>query len=87
MLFLYRKHLFVKTETFNINIKTMAKIVTLGEIMLRLSSPGQKRFVQSEFFDVVTAVARLTLLLAVLTMATTHTLCQSFQSMRLDNAQ
>ena len=48
MLFLYRKHLFVKTETFNINIKTMAKIVTLGEIMLRLSSPGQKRFVQIE---------------------------------------
>ena len=30
----------------------MAKVVTLGEIMLRLSSPGQKRFVQSEFFDV-----------------------------------
>jgi len=31
----------------------MARIVTFGEIMLRLSSPGQKRFVQSEFFDVV----------------------------------
>lgn len=31
----------------------MSKIVTLGEIMLRLSSPGQKRFVQSEYFDVV----------------------------------
>ena len=31
----------------------MAKVVTLGEIMLRLSSPGQKRFVQSEYFDVV----------------------------------
>ena len=31
----------------------MAKIVTLGEIMLRLSTPGQKRFVQSEVFDVV----------------------------------
>ncbi len=31
----------------------MAKIVTLGEIMLRLSTPGQKRFVQSETFDVV----------------------------------
>ena len=31
----------------------MAKIVTLGEIMLRLSTPGQKRFVQSESFDVV----------------------------------
>lgn len=31
----------------------MAKIVTMGEIMLRLSSPGQKRFVQSDSFDVV----------------------------------
>ncbi|PKK87936.1 MAG: 2-dehydro-3-deoxygluconokinase, partial [Tenericutes bacterium HGW-Tenericutes-7] len=31
----------------------MAKIVTLGEIMLRLSTPGQKRFVQSEKFDIV----------------------------------
>ncbi|WP_035357054.1 sugar kinase, partial [Acholeplasma granularum] len=31
----------------------MAKIVTLGEIMLRLSTPGVSRFVQSESFDVV----------------------------------
>jgi 2-dehydro-3-deoxygluconokinase len=31
----------------------MGKVVTLGEIMLRLSSPGQKRFVQSDSFDVV----------------------------------
>lgn len=31
----------------------MAKIITLGEIMLRLSTPGVKRFVQSESFDVV----------------------------------
>ena len=31
----------------------MAKVVTLGEIMLRLSSPGQKRFIQSDSFDVV----------------------------------
>ena len=31
----------------------MAKVVTLGEIMLRLSSPGQKRFIQSDYFDVV----------------------------------
>ena len=30
----------------------MAKIVTMGEIMLRLSTPGNSRFVQSEFFDV-----------------------------------
>ncbi|WP_422486135.1 PfkB family carbohydrate kinase [Gudongella sp. DL1XJH-153] len=31
----------------------MKKVVTLGEIMLRLSAPGFKRFVQSESFDVV----------------------------------
>lgn len=29
------------------------KIITLGEIMLRLSTPGQSRFVQSDSFDVV----------------------------------
>lgn len=29
------------------------KVVTLGEIMLRLSTPGYKRFIQSESFDVV----------------------------------
>ena len=31
----------------------MSKIVTLGEIMLRLSTPGNTRFVQSDSFDVV----------------------------------
>jgi 2-dehydro-3-deoxygluconokinase len=31
----------------------MAKIVTLGEIMLRLSTPLQRRIVQSDVFDVV----------------------------------
>ncbi len=30
----------------------MAKIVTLGEIMLRLSTPGYERFVQADSFDV-----------------------------------
>ena len=30
----------------------MAKIVTLGEIMLRLSTPGNTRFVQGDSFDV-----------------------------------
>ena len=28
------------------------KVVTLGEIMLRLSTPGYQRFVQSQQFDV-----------------------------------
>ena len=30
----------------------MAKVVTMGEIMLRLSSPGNSRFIQSDIFDV-----------------------------------
>ena len=30
----------------------MAKIVTLGEIMLRLSPPGYERFLQASSFDV-----------------------------------
>lgn len=30
----------------------MARIVTMGEIMLRLSSPGNCRFIQSDIFDV-----------------------------------
>ncbi len=30
----------------------MAKIVTMGELMLRLSTPGNSRFVQSDSFDV-----------------------------------
>lgn len=31
----------------------MAKIITMGEIMLRLSTPGQTRFIQTDSFDVV----------------------------------
>ena len=31
----------------------MAKVVTMGEIMLRLSTEGYSRFVQSDRFDVV----------------------------------
>lgn len=31
----------------------MSKIVTLGEIMLRLSPEGNKRFVQVDSFDVI----------------------------------
>lgn len=30
----------------------MAKVVTMGEIMLRLSTPGYQRFIQSDSFDV-----------------------------------
>ena len=30
----------------------MGKIITMGEIMLRLSTPGQSRFVQTDTFDI-----------------------------------
>ena len=31
----------------------MAKIVTMGEIMLRLSTPNNEKFIQADEFDVV----------------------------------
>ena len=31
----------------------MAKIITLGEIMLRLSPEGQDRFIQSDHFRII----------------------------------
>ena len=30
----------------------MAKVVTLGEVMLRLSPPGNERFMQATSFDI-----------------------------------
>ena len=30
----------------------MAKIVTMGEIMLRLSTPGNEKFIQADEFDI-----------------------------------
>ena len=30
----------------------MAKVVTMGEIMLRLSTPGNEKFIQADEFDV-----------------------------------
>lgn len=30
----------------------MAKVITLGEIMMRLSPPGYERFVQAQSFDI-----------------------------------
>ena len=38
----------------------MAKIVTLGEIMLRLSPQGNDRFIQSESFRITLVVVKLT---------------------------
>lgn len=40
-------HLIIKVK-----ILKMAKIVTMGEIMLRLSTPGNSRFLQADSFDV-----------------------------------
>ena len=34
-----------------INLKTMPKVITFGEIMLRLSTPGYLRFSQAKQFE------------------------------------
>lgn len=51
----YRGHLLPQRQgLFQIlSCHNTMKIVTLGEIMLRLSTPGNTRFVQSDSFDVV----------------------------------
>lgn len=43
----------VKRIIISKRIKDMAKIVTLGEIMLRLSPEGNKRFIQVDSFDAI----------------------------------
>ena len=37
----------------NLTIKNTKKVVTMGEIMLRLSTPANKRFVQAKQFDII----------------------------------
>ena len=36
----------------------MAKVITMGEIMLRLSTPGHEKFIQADEFDVSMAAAK-----------------------------
>ena len=55
-IFAYQKNklcgLTVKTKANNNQNTGMGKIITMGEIMLRLSTPGQSRFVQTDTFDI-----------------------------------
>ena len=56
-LFLYVKKdklcgLTAKIKTDNNQNYKYGKIITMGEIMLRLSTPGQSRFVQTDTFDI-----------------------------------
>lgn len=55
-IFVYQKNklcgLTVKTKANNNQNTGMGKIITMGEIMLRLSTPGQSRFVQTDTFDI-----------------------------------
>ena len=56
----------------------MAKIVTLGEIMLRLSPQGNDRFIQSESFRIIPGGGEANVAII---------LYQSCRSMRLDRLQ
>ena len=42
-----------KIKTKKLKLSNMAKIVTLGEIMLRLSPEGNDRFIQSESLRII----------------------------------
>mgnify|MGYP003404632877 CR=1 FL=1 len=61
------------------------KIVTLGEIMLRLSTLGNTRFVQSDVFDVVYGGGEANVAVSWQTTATKLILYQNYPNTRLGN--
>ena len=64
----------------------MAKIVTLGEIMLRLSPEGNDRFIQSDSFRIIPGGGEANVAVVWLTMVTRHISylsCLSTRSVRL----
>ncbi len=61
------------------------KVVTLGEIMLRLSTPDFKRFVQSDSFDVTYGGGEANVAAAICTMARTALLLRRFQTILFVN--
>ncbi len=61
----------------------MAKIVTLGEIMLRLSPQGNDRFIQSESFRIIPGGGEANVAISVANYGS----YQSFLSMRSDRLQ
>ena len=50
----------------------MAKIVTLGEIMLRLSPEGNDRFIQSDSFRIIPGGGEANVAVSVATVSYTH---------------
>jgi len=61
------------------------KVVTLGEIMLRLSTPYYKRLVQADSFDVIYGGGKLTFLQLFAIMIYKVLSFQKFLTMLLDN--
>ena len=63
----------------------MAKIVTLGEIMLRLSPEGNDRFIQSESFRIIPGGGEANVAVSVanyVMMLTSYLSCQSTRLVR-----
>jgi len=56
----------------------MAKVVTMGEIMLRLSTPGNQKYIQATQFDINYAAVKQTLQFHLQTTVTTLNLLQKF---------
>ena len=65
----------------------MAKVVTMGEIMLRLSTPNNEKYIQADEFDINYAAVRLTLRYHLQTMDMMQSLLQRFRITRSVHAQ
>ena len=61
----------------------MAKVVTLGEIMLRLSPNGQDRFVQTDIFRIIPGGGEANVAISVPIMVMMLISYQSFQHTKL----
>ena len=61
------------------------KVVTLGEIMLRLSTPDFKRFVQADSFDVTYGGGEANVAAALCNYGCREFLFQKFRTMQSDN--
>ena len=65
----------------------MAKIVTMGEIMLRLSTPNNEKFIQADEFDVNYGGGEANVEYLWLTMDMMLSLLQQYRQIRLVTVQ
>ena len=65
----------------------MAKVITMGEIMLRLSTPNTERFIQADEFDVCYGGGEANVAVSLAITDTMRNLLQRFRKIRLVTVQ